>query len=330
MRARRGARVFPDRDRHHLLFGKGMVSDDTEHACFVAQALVRAGGEIRTFERQLARSLRWWLLGLPAGVGLATGRSIFKLWIGWPPSRSGVFSAGNGPAMRSPIIGVVKGHSPEDLRRWVMASTQITHSDPKAFYGALAVALAAHQSARMETLSPTEFVDAFTVLLADEPATEVIDLVRAAATSAGLGESVSEFAAVIGSPRGISGYMYHTVPCVLHVWFRHYDDFAGGLQELIAAGGDTDTTGAILGGIIGARVGRDGIPGRWLDDIIEWPRTTGWMERLGSAVAQAHAEDAAAKPPTCPDYFVPGLALRNIFFLLVVLAHGFRRLGPPY
>jgi hypothetical protein len=141
---------------------------------------------------------------------------------------------------------------------------------------------------------------------------------------------VAKFAAVIGSPRGISGYMYHTVPCVLQVWFRHYDDFAGGLQQLIAAGGDTDTTGAILGGIIGARVGRDGIPGRWLEDIVEWPRTTGWMERLGSAVAQVHADDTAAEPPTCPGYFVPGLALRNIFFLLVVLAHGFRRLAPPY
>ena len=31
---RRGARMFPDLDRYHLLPGYGMVSDDTEHACF--------------------------------------------------------------------------------------------------------------------------------------------------------------------------------------------------------------------------------------------------------------------------------------------------------
>jgi len=29
-------------------------------------------------------------------------------------------------------------------------------------------------------------------------------------------------------------------------------------------------------------------------------------------------------------YFWPGIAVRNLFFLAVVLAHGFRRLAPPY
>ena len=75
---RRGVRLFPKRDRHHLLFGKGMVSDDTEHAAFVAQALLRGRGDPDAFARHLARSLRWWLLGLPAGVGFATLRAIIK------------------------------------------------------------------------------------------------------------------------------------------------------------------------------------------------------------------------------------------------------------
>jgi len=134
---RRASRLFPDVGRHHLLFGKGMVSDDTEHAGLVAQSLVRSRGGLEEFERQLARSLRWWLLGLPAGVGLATLKSILKLWIGFPPNRSGTFSAGNGHAMRSPIIGVAMESSIENLRRFVMASTPITHSDLKALYGVI-------------------------------------------------------------------------------------------------------------------------------------------------------------------------------------------------
>jgi ADP-ribosylglycohydrolase len=69
---RRAVRLFPDTRKHHLLFGKGMVSDDTEHACFVAQAIVRANGDVDVFRKRVARSLRWWLLGLPAGVGFAT------------------------------------------------------------------------------------------------------------------------------------------------------------------------------------------------------------------------------------------------------------------
>ena len=33
--------------RHRLMFGRGMISDDTEHTCMVGQALLRSGG-VRT------------------------------------------------------------------------------------------------------------------------------------------------------------------------------------------------------------------------------------------------------------------------------------------
>ncbi len=225
---RRAARMFPDVGRYHLLFGKGMVSDDTEHAAFVAQALVRSSGDIDVFRSQLARSLRWWLLGLPAGVGFATLRAIVKLWLGWPPHRSGVFSAGNGPAMRSPLIGVAFGHSPQQLRDWVAASTGITHSDPKAFFGALSVALAAHWAATGTALSGQDFLRELRKLIPDEAAPELLQLVAQAADSAARSQAVGDFAAAIGSRKGISGYVYHTVPCVLQVWFRYGSDFAGG------------------------------------------------------------------------------------------------------
>ena len=41
---------------------------------------------------------------LPAGVGLATARACLKLWLGFSPERSGIYSAGNGPAMRSAVL----------------------------------------------------------------------------------------------------------------------------------------------------------------------------------------------------------------------------------
>ena len=324
----RASRMFPDNKHHHFLFGKGMVSDDTEHACFSAQALMGAQGDIDEYGRRLAWSLRWWLLGLPAGIGMATLKSILKLWFGFPPNRSGVFSAGNGPAMRSPIIGVALGHSDEELRKFVLRSTQITHSDPKAFYGALAVALAAYQSATGLPVTPARFLSKLESLLAGEQATDFLNLLQSAAKSAARGESVSVFASAIGSLHGVSGYMYHTAPCVIQVWLRHADDFKGGLREVISAGGDTDTASAILGAIIGARVGKEGIPEDWLRNIIEWPRSIGWIERLGSAVAAAFS--GGSELPHCPGYFVPGIAIRNMLFLLVVLVHGFRRLAPPY
>lgn len=324
--ARRAARLFPDATKHHLIFGKGMVSDDTEHAGFVAQALIRSRGDVGLFQKRLARSLRWWLLGLPAGVGFATLRAILRLWIGFPPQKSGVFSAGNGPAMRSPILGIAYGDDPEKLKQIVKASTEITHSDPKAYFAALAVALAAWQSASNDSPSPERYLATLKELLPEDDAQELHDRLRRAADSAADGEAVTEFAREMGSIKGISGYSYHTVPCVLQVWFGEPDDFAQGLQNIIKAGGDTDTAGAIFGGIVGAGVGKPGIPETWLSNIIEWPKSIDWTERLGSALAESE-QSAAIK---CPRYFVPGILFRNVIFLVIVLAHGFRRLAPPW
>ncbi|MFC1828629.1 ADP-ribosylglycohydrolase family protein [Thermodesulfobacteriota bacterium] len=323
----RAARLFPNKDRHYFFFGRGMVSDDTEHACFTAQAIINAHGDADNFQRHLARSLRWWLLGLPAGVGLATLKSVLRLWIGIRPNRSGVFSAGNGPAMRSPILGLAYGDSKASLREFVSRCTEITHSDPKAYYGALAIAVAAYLSALQPSISANDYLNELSAHLPDDNAGEFLSLVHKAAQSAEKDESVTDFAVSIGSLKGISGYMYHTVPCVIQVWLKHADDFAAGLQEIISAGGDTDTTGAILGAILGARSGKEGIPAAWLDGIIEWPRSIQWIERLGVTLAKTLDGDQEL---SCPGYFAPGIIPRNVFFLIVVLFHGLRRLAPPY
>src|SRR5207247_666335 len=98
---RRAAKMFGPPNRQRFFFGRGMVSDDTEHTCIVAQALIEANSDLNAFQRSLARRMRLWLLGVPAGIGIATLRSIIRLWVGISPERSGVFSAGNGPAMRA-------------------------------------------------------------------------------------------------------------------------------------------------------------------------------------------------------------------------------------
>jgi len=318
---RRAAKLFPSPVRHRLLFGRGMVSDDTEHACMVAEALLAADGDAAAFERSLARSLRLWLLGLPAGVGFATLRSILRLWCGYPPHRSGVFSAGNGPAMRSPLLGVLFASHDTALREHVLYSTRLTHSDPLAFHGALAAALAAAQHDTHP--DPATLLRRLLQLAPEAKAGPLPVLLEQAFAAARSGQTVAAFAAGLGCRKGISGYIGHTLPCVLQAWLRFPDNYVGGIRELLAAGGDTDTTCAIYGGIVGARVGKTGIPQAWRDNICEWPKSLDWIERLGAALA-------APAQKNRPGFFAPGLPLRNLVFLLAVLTHGLRRLAPPY
>src|SRR5260370_40155970 len=109
-----------------------MPSDDTEHTCLVGQALLRAPRDPDAFARALAWRLRFWLLGLPAGIGRATLRALLKLWLGFPPADNGVWSAGNGPALRAALLGGCLGIDREHLRAYVRASTRLTPLDPKA------------------------------------------------------------------------------------------------------------------------------------------------------------------------------------------------------
>ena len=315
---RRGIRLLGQPTRQRFLFGRGMVSDDTEQTCMIAQALCRYPDDPARFARDFARRLCWWLAGLPAGIGLATLKATLKLWIGFSPSRSGVFSAGNGPAMRSAILGAAIDNTTA-LAAFVRASTLVTHTDPKAFQGALAVALAARAARRGEDAT---FPNDLRIILGSDIDPEFAGLLDTLATSLASSEPTAEFARKLkGGERGVSGYVLRTVPVVLHAWLSSPRDFRRAVTEVIRCGGDTDTTAAIVGAIVGSGTGPDGIPAEWLGKLREWPRSVGWMRQLGQAVAGR---------PMAPPRVLPlvGLA-RNAVFLGAVLVHAARRFLPP-
>ena len=143
MTAGRIARRWQGPLRHRFLGRRGMVSDDTEHAGMTLLSLHECGGDPDLFAKALAKRLRWWLAGIPAGVGFATVRSILKLWLGFSPGKSGVWSAGNGPLMRAAVIGAYFAKDPAKRQSFTEVSTRITHRDPRAGEAARMIAEAA-------------------------------------------------------------------------------------------------------------------------------------------------------------------------------------------
>jgi ADP-ribosylglycohydrolase len=329
---RRARRLFGGPPlRHQFLFGRGMVSDDTEHTCMTAQALLRAPEDVRAFARSLAWRLRLWLLGLPAGTGWATLRAVLKLWLGFPPTHSGVWSAGNGPAMRAAVLGAVLGRDRERLRAYVRASARLTHTDPRAERGALLVALAAHHGATHgpEGVRAGSFLEEARQAVPDLDE-ELRGLLGAVEAHLRRAAPAAELAAHLKLRRGVTGYVYHTVPLALYCWLRHPGDFRAAVEEVIDLGGDADSTGAVVGGLAGATVGAGGIPPNWLNGLFEWPRSAVWLRKLAGRLAEQFAAGGEPRRRGTLPLFWPGLLPRNLLFLAAVLAHGWRRLLPPY
>jgi ADP-ribosyl-[dinitrogen reductase] hydrolase len=324
----RAARMFNGPWRHRFLFGHGMISDDTEHSLFVVQSLLAHPKASDAFGRRLSWCLRWWFTSLPAGVGLATARACIKLWLGCGHRKSGVRSAGNGAAMRSAPIGAFFCKSPDEVSAFTEVCTAITHSDPRALTGAKAVAVTAAWILRddLRDRPPSENFSAILSDVAPEDA-EWTGIVARMGEGLRRNASVDEFASAMGLEKGVTGYVYHTVPIALYAWHRHFGNYRATLGAVLDCGGDADTTGGIVGGLAGLTVGENGIPKDWVEGIADWPRTT---TVLRSVADRLSITVAGGKSPGPVKYFWPGVVPRNAVFLFVVLMHGFRRLLPPY
>lgn len=306
--------------RQRFFLGRGMVSDDTDHTIFVAQALLRSKGDVDEFRRVLAWRLRCWLLSLPAGIGWGTLRGIVKLWLGF--RHSGVDSAGNGPAMRSALIGCYFATDTAARRAHVSASTVLTHSEPRALAGALAIAEVAARITRgdwRQRPDATEFAQAVCEVSDDAQWRALQPLLSDACASEHPTRRLRERLLV---ERGVPGYVMCSVPFALLAWYEAHGDYAHTLRLCVDAGGDVDTHAAMAGALAALSAGVQAIPLPWSRRLSDWPHGTAYLHALALALADPRSP--------CATHFSPGLLLRSPLFIAIVLLHGLRRLLPPY
>lgn len=301
--------------RHSLLFRRGLLSDDTEHAIMTLLAFQIAGGDSAKFARSLARRMRLWFICIPPGIGMATAKACLKLWLGFPSSRSGVRSAGNGPCMRAPILGVLIPD--DDLRcQFVDASSRLTHTDPRAIESARFIAALAAANTSACPLKP-DVVRAIADRELTQPDlhTEVVKSIDIATRGGRIAD--------LGYTRGPSGFVLHTVPAVTIAVLANPTDPMTAIEDCIRAGGDTDSTAAIAAAICGAAIRPDALPQDLLYGIIDFPISRKYLARLTTDLAMRDAQEKRNILHLLRWIVMP---LRNLIMLIVVLVHGFRRL----
>ena len=168
-------------------------------------------------------------------------------------------SFGNGAAMRAAPIGAYFADDPEIVAEQARQSARVTHAHPEGIAGALAVAMAACFMARARDLGEDDEWDLIGEVLPFVPESEVrLRLQQAQQMDDATSEQVAD---VLGSGQAVTAM--DTVPFCL--WCAHHEGayFEEAMWHTVAGLGDRDTTCAIVGGIVGARVGTDGIPREW-------------------------------------------------------------------
>ncbi|WP_406464843.1 ADP-ribosylglycohydrolase family protein [Streptomyces sp. NBC_00111] len=242
-------------------------TDDTEMACSVLAVLAT---HERIDQDVLAHSFARHH-DFDRGYGPAVNRLLRLVREGgdWRELASALFqgqgSWGNGSAMRIAPLGAWYADDPEQATHQAEISSYTTHQHREAVVGAMAVAAAAALvAAPGKPPTPEGLLDG------------VVALVPRSAVGAGLRRArdmldyrdAGTVAAVLGNGRRTSAH--DTVPFALWSAARSLGDFEQAFWVTAQAGGDVDTTCAIVGGIVASEpVGAP--PAEWLARTEELP-----------------------------------------------------------
>ena len=168
----------------------------------------------------------------------------------------GTGSFGNGAAMRVAPLGA---YFADDLERVITEATlsaRVTHAHPEGIAGAIAVAVATALAVQNKLVSKA-FLEK---IIEHTPESEVKSKILQASEFT---ENTPIETVIHQLGVGWKVSAQDTVPYCIWCASKHLEDFVEAMWYTVSGLGDRDTTCAIVGGIVAARVGMEGIPISW-------------------------------------------------------------------
>ena len=244
-------------DRREVPEGRWTYTDDTEMALSVVQVLLWKG-EIdpdvlaTQFARRYSRHRGY-------GPGARKLLEKYRQGASWSDEASELFggsgSYGNGSAMRVAPLGAFLADDLDAVITNARRQSRVTHTHAEGVAGAIAVAVATALAVRESEWNPADYLRA---VLERLPSTELADRLKST-LQFDFATPATVVADAVGSGQDISAM--DTVPFCLWCAARHLDSFEEAFWSTVSGLGDRDTTCAIVGGIVGARVAP---PEAWL------------------------------------------------------------------
>jgi ADP-ribosylglycohydrolase len=194
--------------------------------------------------------------------------------IHWRSLASSLFdgrgSYGNGAAMRVAPLGACYSSDIDSVKHQSHLSAEVTHSHSEGIAGAVAVAVASAVASRQKSIKsvsgPRSFLQE---VIGHVPESEVRNRLEFAYNEFGPGIDRWSLIEKLGNGSHVTAQ--DTVPLCLWMAGKHLNNYEEALYDTVAALGDMDTNCAIVGGIVAANVGIQGIPTEWQRATEEWP-----------------------------------------------------------
>ncbi len=250
--------------------------DDVAQAIELAESLLAAG--IFEPDDYLRRLIRW-MEESGRGIGIQTHRVLTLAQAGGRGSEaaravwesSGRRAAGNGAVMRCAPVALRWRRDPIRLIEDAGHSARVTHYDPRCVWSSVAICATIVHGLAGSHWTLHELADGLERVGA--PA-EIAEATRKAA--------VADLAGLELDERSSMGYTVRTMTAGLWA-FLNAGEFEETVRVVINAGGDTDTNGAVVGAVLGARFGTAAIPEGWLNRLPDRSALESLADRLWEA-----------------------------------------------
>ena len=225
----------------------------------------------------------WTPRGNVFDIGIATRQAISRLAQGVQPDRSGGFDEtdnGNGSLMRIlPLLFYIKDKPINERYEITKQVSSITHGHIRSVIACFYYLEFARQL--LLGISKLETYINLQNEITNHLSSLSIDLAEIALFDRLLKNSIHELTA---DEIHSSGYVLHTLEA--SIWcLMTTDNYREAVLKAVNLGSDTDTTGAVTGGLAGLLYGIDDIPEQWLQKIARYEDIEDLAERLNDKIA---------------------------------------------
>ncbi len=288
--------------RYRLLPGVGLPGRNTSLMLLATQSIACSASESKYFGETYAGRLGWCIFSFPVGLDSPSVVAGLKSWLSLFDVPTGSQSTGNSPTTRAIFVAMALHGTGSRLKKWIETSTAVTHLDPLVTDGCQVLAGVADAVAKqLEQLNPLETCRKVVGLSSQPELRQRMDQLPDFLQN---GRSPRFVANYFGWDTRIDSYIVPTAVMATYCFLRYPLNFRKAVESAIRLGGDTNTLGAIVGGLSGGILGSAHLPQDLVHGLSDFAYGPTWIKGMSIRMSHwphgpddlhaAHAEPTAA------------------------------------